>query len=126
LECNGQGRGSPGGLRLGNGSLLASHDGNATAYAWVVRWDDADAETAFREAVADFRSSSVRAGGRPTASRRTLHEGFTDLAWARSKATIAYRQATDETGVVLVGPDRFVDRARVSGATANVTVTVDS
>lgn len=109
----------------GNDRLLAFRGENDTAYAWVIRWDDGAEETEFREAFADFRTADVHIAGAPSEPRRTPAVEFTDLAWARSNATFAYRQVGAETGVVLVGPDRFVERARASGSDGNVTVTLE-
>ena len=96
----------------GNDSLhfLRPADGEGeTAYAWVLRWDDAANQTEFQTA---YRES--------LAQRGTETGGVWALNDSDRSATLA--APTDRTSVVVFGPDSLVRNVSATGRDGDVTV----
>jgi hypothetical protein len=83
--------------------------GNETGTAWALRWDDADNATEFETALDRFLDGrSVREDGLRHATDRN--------------ATYRVLRPTDETVVLLLGDESFVENATVRATPGNVTV----
>jgi len=80
----------------GNDTLVTVRDGDAVGYAWTLRWDDAANASEARNALA------VTLASLSGDSRLTVVD--------------------DETLVVLIGDERFVEEATVSGENGDVSV----
>jgi len=92
----------------GNDSLLTFRsDRGEDAYAWVIRFDDAENRSEF---VSVFREYLDARGDR---------EGD---RWSVDGWTFGVRSVGADAVAVLVGPDRFVANASVEGSGGNVTV----
>lgn len=76
--------------------LHVSGDRGANTYAWVLRWDDATEATEFRDAFAAYN--------------------------AQNDAAFRTESVTDETLVVYIGDESFVENASAVGNSSDVTV----
>ncbi|MEF8900585.1 MAG: hypothetical protein V5A25_05130 [Halovenus sp.] len=97
----------------GNDSLrIVSERGTTEArYAWVHRWDDADAADAFTDAMRAY----LDARGDPT-----------DRGWIlpNTDLEVTVMPVSSETTVVLFGGESFLDATDTAGTDDDVTVTV--
>lgn len=84
----------------GNDRRMRFASGSATAWAWVIRWDDAAEASEFRDAIDAYR--------------------------ANVSVPLALHDASPETTVLVSGTELFVRNATVSGTADNVTITVQS
>lgn len=87
---------------------FADREGNATGYAWAVRWDDAGEADEYRAALRDYLAER----GDATAGDR----------WRVGEYAFRVASTGDETVVLLTGAPAFVDGATVNGSDASVTV----
>lgn len=95
----------------GNDSLRTyrPRSGGSAAYAWVLRFDDADNRTEFASA---FEDSLAARGTR------------TDGGWRINGTALGLERIGSDTAVVLVGTDHVVGNTRVSGSEGNVSITL--
>lgn len=84
----------------GNDRRMRFASGNATAWAWVIRWDDVAEANEFRNAIGAYR--------------------------ANVSVPLALHDASPETTVLVSGAEPFVRNTTVSGTTDNVTINVQS
>jgi hypothetical protein len=86
----------------------ASTNVTASAYAWVLRWDDPGEAREFEAAMTAYLDGRAdRSDGR----------------WRDGTTTFDLRRVSEETVVVLAGPDPFVAHATVDGGNGSVGVT---
>ncbi|PSQ19235.1 hypothetical protein BRD00_03055 [Halobacteriales archaeon QS_8_69_26] len=96
----------------GNDSLLTFRPSSGeSSYAWVLRFDDAENRSGFDDVFADY----LDARGDRTGDR-----------WAVEDYAVDYRPVGEDTAVVLVGTEAFVDGATVEGSSGEVTVAAPS
>jgi len=95
----------------GNDSVrfLRPTDGGETAYAWVLRWDDAANRSEFESAY-----------GTALDRRGTATDGVWALRDDRTAATLL--SPTDRTSVVVFGPRSLVGNVSAAGASGAITV----
>jgi hypothetical protein len=95
----------------GNDSVrfLRPTDGGETAYAWVLRWDDAANQSEFQSA---YETALDRRG--------TETDGVWTLEDDRTAATLL--APTEQSSVVVFGPRVLVENVSVAGTSGSVTV----
>jgi hypothetical protein len=88
---------------------LVRFSGDGTGFAWVLRWDSPAEATEFREALQRFLDArGDRSGDR----------------WRGPDHAYRVETVGEETVVLLVGPDSFLDAAAVDGTAGDVSVAV--
>jgi hypothetical protein len=95
----------------GNDSLRTyrPRSGGPAAYAWVLRFDDADNRTEFASAFGDSLAARGARG---------------EAGWTVDGTTFGLRRVGEEAAVVFLGTERFVREASVSGNASNVSITL--
>ncbi|MFB6228653.1 MAG: hypothetical protein ABEH88_08855 [Halobacteriales archaeon] len=95
----------------GNDSLRTyrPRSGGSAAYAWVLRFDDADNRTEFASA---FEDSLATRGTR------------TEEGWRINGTTFGLERVSSDSVVVFIGTDQFVRNTSVSGGDGNVSITL--
>lgn len=96
--------------------IVESDGGAGASYAWVHRWDDADAADAFVDAMGTYLD------GRASTTDRGV---ATEHRWQLPDGTnAAIAAVSPEATVLLFGSDTFLDAAELTGTDDEVTVTL--